>query len=398
MRGIIYCVHLSGVGGLKRMLTLAKGLLNDCEVTFVQAGKNEGFNLKHPNFHHINLPHSDDLLLHSKMFNRLQKDPSLLRQFYSALNKYMKTRKKIIFSMLDFSKAYDFIITEQVPISKTIYLNEVYTILSAAKKVNPSLAIISSQKCAPAINYTEIFADVEMIMKSNLYSLKHLKSNYDKILVHADPQINKLEETFLYCDQIRDKIEYTGYITTQAEKYPPSIQRKKIILVSTGSGIKGNALLKVLVKVISQIPEYQFVFVKGPMMTPGNKQLFHEANEENTNVEIVDFLDNFDEKLQQCSLAITLAGSTLINIYLTGTPALVYREISDGGQQTLGKKFADKGIIRLIKKEDLSPDKLKYLILETIKNPPKSDIILNLSGVENTRKAIKQIVTEKRSE
>jgi predicted glycosyltransferase len=394
MRGIIYCVHLSGVGHLKRMLTLAKGLVDDCEITFIQAGRNDNFTFRHPNFYHMKLPFSDSFLLRFRTIYQFKTS-------LPAVNQYLKKRKKKLFSLMDFSKPYDFIITEQIPLTKLIFLNETYSILQAAKEVNPNVAFISSQKGATPCNSSQgetlPFTIEQNGEDSDIsrYRLKQIQSYYDKILVHCDPQITRLEETFRYCDEIREKIEYTGYISPKSKKYPPSDQRKKMILVTTGAGSKGGSLIEVLMKVISQISDYNFIFIQDPMMQAKIIQLLNKVNAEHENMKVVDFLDNFDEKLRQCSLAITLAGSTLINIYLTGTPALVYRELCDGGQQVLGKRFADQGIIRLVEEEDLSPEKLKNLILETIKHPPKPNITLNVSGVENTRKAIKKIVKEK---
>lgn len=381
MRGVIYCVHLEGVGHLKRMLTLAEGLVKDCKITLIQAGRDEDFTFMHPNFRHLVLPFPEEGLSLLHRNDRL------------TLEKILKYRRKQLFSMMNFFLHYDFLITEQIPFTKLAFYSEVLSLKSAMKVKNPQLATICSQKGGTP--YQERNQEKVEWMWSN--TLSKLQENYDKVLVHCDPQVTTLDEMFGYCDEIREMIEYTGYIFPHGEKYPPSNQREKVILVTTGSGTKGVSLLLALIQVVPKITDYRFVFVISPMMREDIIQLLRSASKRYSHVEVINFLDNFDKKLRQCSLAITLAGSTLINLYATGTPGLTFPESYDKGQVVLGEKFAQHGIVNLIQQEELNPEQLYNKIIDTLKNPPKSDIELNLSGVENSLKAIRQVVQEKRS-
>lgn len=379
MRGMIYCVHLFGVGHLKRMLTLAKGLVEQgMKITLIQAGRLEYLTFSHPNFTHIRLPFHEEMML---PFAR--GDASRMSLF----SDYMKIRRKKLFSLLDFSQPYDFLITEQIPFSKIAFLYEAYSIKEAIKVVNPRFAMICSQKGGGA----------PLIEQHSLNTLKELQNHYDKILVHCDPKICTLEEMFSYCELVREKIEYTGYIFPQSKKKISASQRKKWILVTNGSGNKGSHLLKMLASIASQMPEYRFIFIASPMMENALLDLLQEASKKYTNIAVVGFLDNFDEQLRHCELAITLAGSTLVNLYATGTPGLVYADPGDSGQEMLGAKFAKLGLVKLIHEGDLAQESLKNMLLETLAHPPRADIELNIAGVENSLRAIRQIVAFNRS-
>lgn len=388
MRGLIYCVHLYGVGHLKRMLSLAEGLVEDCEITLIQGGRDERVTFLHPNFRHIGIPLPRSMI------------PFITNNQAASFEKLMKIRRKQLFTVMDFSRHYDFFITEQIPFTKLAFLCEAYSIMNALKIKNPNLAMFSSHKGGAPLpelgkNSAKHLKNEQLLKTLWKSTLKELKANYDKVLVHVDPQVTTLDETFFYFNEIREMVEYTGYIYPWCEKFATSKKRKKEILVTVGSGIKGVPLLLSLLNVVPKIPEYNFQFVTTPEMSRDFVELLHKESEKVSNLEIVSFLENFDEKLRESSLAITLAGSTLINLYATSTPALVYRDPLDRGQVMQGKKFADHGIVNLINEQDLSPDKLKNLILETLQNPPKSDIDLNIAGVENSKQAIMKTVQEK---
>ncbi len=386
MRGVIYCVHIQGVGHLKRMLTLAKGLVKECEITLIQAGRDEDITFLHPNFRHLKIPLPEAAI------------SIVLRRDRYNFERMMKYRRKQLFALMDFSHHYDFLITDQIPFTKRVFSCEVSSLKSAMEVRNPNLAMICSQKGGTLQNKVPIKLEYQKIMK-NLRegTLTDLQKYYDKVLVHCDPQITTLEEMFEYCNEIREMIEYTGYIFPHSHKYPPSNQRKKVILVTTGSGSKGMPLLLTLMQIVTKIPDYHFLFVTSPMMKENIVSLLHRQSQKNSNMEIVNFLDNFDEKLRQSSLAITLGGSTLINLYATGTPGLVCPEPLDPGQLMLGEKFAEHGIVRLIQEKELSTENLYNNIIEILNHPPKSDIELNIAGVENSMKAIRQTVHKKRS-
>lgn len=382
MRGIIYCVHLFGVGHLKRMLTLAKGLVEEGHaITLIQAGRAEDETFFHPKFKHLLLP------LYKGFF--LQKQGGSCDRT-SLFKEHMKFRRKKLFSMLDFSRPYDFLITEQIPFSKIAFLYEAYSIMGAARAMNPRFSMICSQKGGTPPQTAD--GRAEVLHKHSMDILEQLKQNYDKVLVHCDPQVSTLEEMFSYCEEIRDKIVYTGYIFPRSEKYPPSDRRQKTILVTNGSGDKGMECLKVAAAIVPLLPEYRFIFIASPLMPSGLVDFLREASEKNSNMQVIGFLENLDEKLRECALAITLAGSTLINLYATGTPALVYPDPYDSGQVLLGSTFEKLGLVRLIRQRDLSPKALRNLVADALSHPLQSQVELNIAGVKNSIQAIRECV------
>lgn len=387
MRGIIFCAHLSGIGHLVRMMTLTKALLEEGEVVFIQAGREEGVAFTHPRLTHIALPFSQDFKhFYLKLTQELKE--RLIKQF--------KLRRKLLFKSLPFDRPYDYLVTEQIPFTKLLFFKEVEAIYETARLINPKLALISSQKGgSPLDPFPGDPSSGKEREKIELFTLSHLNGRYDKLLLHCDPAISPLEEMYSHAKEIKIPIEYTGYITTPLPKRAIAGGRKKEILVTTGGGEKGGVLIAKVLELIPSFPDYTFSVVIGPLTPPPVASHLYALEKRISNLKVVGFIENLPEKLLQVSLAITLGGSTLINLYAAKTPAIAYPAPSDAGQLLLAKKFASRNIVRLLEQGELEGGKLASIIDEVLREPPQYSISIDIDGAEKSRKAIFRSVAEK---
>lgn len=373
-------MHLSGIGHIKRMLTLASSLLDSMEITFIQAGRDElGPTIKHPRFRHLILPLTKEM------------KEQFLRPFESkeVTLESMKMRKKLLFTHLDFSQPFDFILTEQIPFTKLFYWGEVLSIISGVKQVNPHAAVICSLKGA-RFNRLKDVSEKERASATQYDKqiVEIVSRYYDRVLIHTDPKLFRLEEFVLHCEPILDKVVYTGLIAKKPTRLPQVVKKEKKIIVSIGAGLRGLAVIQAVLQVVDRFPDHQFVIVKGPLSSWLLQKALKGVPERHSNVKIVEFIHDFCEELNSASLAITLAGSTLVDLYISNVPALVYCSPDDRGQVILGRRFEEEGIVRLIRKEDFSKDTLEALIQKTMDNPPSSTVELSIQGVENSRREI----------
>jgi len=386
IRGVVYCIHLVGVGHMKRMLMLCEGLLEFAHITFIQGGMEVGLTLDHPNFQHIKLPFVPELLNVN-----FDKD----KEAKMEVLRCMKIRKKVLFHHFNKMEKHDFVITEQIPFSKLMWLNETLSITKAIKELNPKANIICSHKGVTREDREFLSPDyVRRFTNGDVIIAKILLVYYDQILVHTDPKLVPLDENFYFMDSIKEKVHYTGFISKLTERLPPVEHQNKEILVTIGAGIKYGLFMEVLLKAIPYIDDYTFTVVKGPMMTKAQKTKLDKAAKKIKNLKVVEFLDNLNDKLRQCSLAITMAGFTLINLYATRTPALVIPDLQEGSQTNLARKFNDNNFIRSIKVDDLTVKKLIRHIKEVTENPPEPSFEIDINGIENSKKIIKQLLRD----
>nr|WP_283248333.1 glycosyltransferase [Parachlamydia sp. AcF125] len=194
-------------------------------------------------------------------------------------------------------------------------------------------------------------------------------------------------------------ITYTGYVATPP---PEKIfhEKTKQILISAGGGGVCEELLRAVAQVTIYFPDYEFWFVLGPNSPKTLDQdlkmmqkMLHPSN-----IRISHFLPNFTEHLSRSALLITLGGSTLADMCQTRTPGLVYPYISPKTREQpfRAEKFAEKGVVTMLSKEDLKPERLTKLIRDRIA-APFPDIQINANGAENTANLLIELLRKNES-
>ena len=68
-------------------------------------------------------------------------------------------------------------------------------------------------------------------------------TGFDRVLVHADPALIRLEESFRFADRIADRIRYTGFVHDPSRLEPPGEDGRDEVIVSAGGGAVGAHLI-----------------------------------------------------------------------------------------------------------------------------------------------------------
>lgn len=347
MRGIIYSLNLYGVGHIKRMLLLSEGFLeNGDTITFLQGGQDVGLSINYPQFEHIILKDSK-----SKRLEQIQ----------------------------NLSTPYDFIIIEQIPFSKLSWFDEVLALIEP----NPKALVVCSHKGT-------MRATGENRLDEEKHTLALLEKYFDTVLVHSDPKLITLDDSFSYTKQIADRVHYTGFISKHGNQYDEPEQREKNIVVTTGAGDKGLKLLKAIASIIHHFPEYRFMIIAGPMMSNQTKSQLQSLQEKHANMIVIDFVADFEKLLLRSSLLISLAGFTLISAYATRIPTISFPASNSENQQVVAEKFAEIPSIKFVTESDLNPKTFQEIINDTLLSPPPSTYSLNIDGVTQTVQFIKR--------
>lgn len=371
MRGLFWCQYILGIGHLLRGIRLCQALCEHFEIDFLQGGRDVGIEMSFPNLHKINL---------SPISNN-DRDPitGVLAPKHEVLNT-LQQRKEILLSQLD--KKYDFFITGSFPLGKLAFENEILTIINRIKELNPKCLIISS------VN------DVSFSPPNSDYITNILRTYFDWLFIHSDPHIIRLDESSTIVSEVQKMCYYTGYVASKKPKHVLD-DKKKQIVVTTGGGGVCEELIRAVAQTTIYFPDYQFIFILGPNSPKSVRKdletiqtMLHPSN-----IHIRGYLDNFIDCLNESALAITLAGSSLVEMCLTKTPGLIYPFIAPGNleQQFRAEKFAALGGFTIIHREDLKVEKLKRLISERL-NIPFPDFLINAEGAQNTTKKILELL------
>src|SRR5208283_2759623 len=149
-----------------------------------------------------------------------------------------------------------------------------------------------------------------------------LNSYYDLLLIHSDPRVVRLEETFGRCGEIGVQVEYTGFVAR-----PPIPRRspggKKVIVASSGGGRVGVDLLCAAIEAVRRVRRTDLelrVFI-GPFLEEADEKLMGYIASGDPRIRLLPFSLDFVYELSMADLSISMAGyNTCMDILSSRVP------------------------------------------------------------------------------
>ena len=129
---------------------------------------------------------------------------------------------------------------------------------------------------------------------------------FDHVLVHSDPNVIQLNETFPFAEEIADKTSYTGFVVPTLTG-ATNVQQFDIIATAGGGGFGGSLMDTVLeVARTDPIPNAHWCLATGPHMPPETIAELRSAAL--PNITIVERLDNLAAHLANAKISISQCG------------------------------------------------------------------------------------------
>jgi len=386
MKIIQYCQHVLGIGHLFRSLEICRAL-SDHEVILVTGGPRVDTGLP-AHFREVRLP---DLQMNQEfkgLFSS-QKD--------SSLEQIKADRQKRLFALFEKEKP-DIFLIELYPFGRKAFRFE----------LDPVLHALDNQRlpaCGVVCSVRDILVEKEDQFKHESRVVKTLNRYFDGVLVHADPGLAQLNETFDQFDKIEIPVVYTGYIAPKPE--PDAAQKIRrqlqigtdelLIIASAGGGNVGAPLLKAAVQAFNQLAGDKTCHLKvfsGPFLESGD--LGDLEKMAGHHVQIEQFTPDFLSYLAAADLSVSMGGyNTTMNILATGVPALVWPFPQNREQRLRAGRLAKDGVLRVIEDEDLRPDRLAGLMDQMLASPKCLPGKFDLDGAVNTARWIGNIANAK---
>jgi predicted glycosyltransferase len=222
--------------------------------------------------------------------------------------------------------------------------------------------------------------------------VEQLNRNFDALLVHADPILVKLDETFSRAKDIAIPVVYTGFVSPTPRPGAGTAIREDLgigsnehlLVASAGGGKVGGELLRSVLEAHAHISRKIHLHVfTGPYL---DDDVFEDLkHRENQTVKVFRFTPDFLAFLSAADLSISMAGyNTCMNILATQVPALVWPFPQNREQQMRATKLADLDWMRVLEERDLHPDRLTGLIERQLVNPLKPKKSVDLDGAAKT--------------
>jgi predicted glycosyltransferase len=308
---------------------------------------------------------------------------------HATLDRIKEERQVRLFTLFK-KEAPDLFIIELYPFGRKAFRFELDPILEGINKHRlPDCGVVCSVR--------DILVEKEKQEKHELRAILTLNDYFDAVLVHSDPSLVKIGETFLHIDEVEIPVVYTGFIAPKPESPCRTTVRRqlgiaaddKLIIASTGSGSVGGPLLESVIMAfkllrIETSRKIMRVYT-GPFMPKSDVD--HLKCLAVPEIMIETFTSHFLSYLSAADLSISMAGyNTSMNILAAKVPALVWPFSENQEQRLRAERLAGLGALRVLDDEDIHPDRMAAIMTQTLASPPRVAADVNLEGAENTAK------------
>lgn len=271
----------------------------------------------------------------------------------------------------------DIILTEAYPFGRRMVRHELQALLDASQIRSPRPLVVSSVR--------DILQERRKARRIE-ETCTIIDRYFDRILVHSDPEIIKLDATFPLADQIRDKIGYTGFVVPQ----PTEEQSVKTydVLVSAGGGAFGGELMSVAMDAAHQRPDLNWCLSCGPNLPQAEFEQLLESCP--SHVQLVRYLPNLSQHMKQAGLSISQCGYNTAMDALSAHGAsgcraifVPYDTLGQSEQLRRAQLLEDAGYGVCVPQSVLTPQALLDA-MDRAKNLPTVNHDIDFDGANNT--------------
>jgi predicted glycosyltransferase len=388
MKIVVYCQHVLGIGHLFRTIEICKALTGH-DVILVTGGPQVDTDLPG----HVRQFRLPDLQM-SQEFKGLYSS-----QKNTPLDQIKEQRQKRLFDLFKKEKP-DVFLVELYPFGRKAFRFELDPVLQAIDdKKLPACRVVCSVR--------DILVEKEDTAKHEARAVNTLNRYFNAVLVHADPNLAQIGETFTRFDEISIPVIYTGYIARRPApdvggkmRRQLQIGRDEILIVaSAGGGNVGAPLLEAVICAFDRLQVKNRPYLKvftGPYLDQGEfNRLKRLAGKD---VEINTFSPDFLSYMAAADLSVSMGGyNTTMNILATGVPALVWPFHQNREQRMRSERLDQMGVLKVVPDEDLDPDRLAGIMARVLTTADRLPGQIDLNGAANTAAWIGKRFKEKNS-
>lgn len=222
--------------------------------------------------------------------------------------------------------------------------------------------------------------------------LKQLE-RFDALLVHGDPTVITLDETFGAVDRIDIPLIYTGYIASRPSSHARAAERERLgltkedrlVVVSAGGGKVGDPLMAAAVGAFERLgadPRLHMHLITGPY---GDADLFQALlDKADRRLTIERFNEHFLELLTAADLSVSMGGyNTCMNLLAAQVPrALIWPFAQNREQRLRVERLMGQAPLHLLTDADLTAERLAERVSLLLDQPPGPAGGVRLDGAE----------------
>ncbi|MCX4029795.1 glycosyl transferase [Endozoicomonas sp. SM1973] len=379
-RLLFYVQHLLGIGHLQRAAHICQAAIKAGWDVFVVAGGKPIAEINFGAVHYLQLP---VLTSADANFSQLVQvdgraiDDSIKQQRTTQLLHYFQQIQP------------DVVLLEMYPFGRRQFRFELIPLLDACRQAKPTPLVVTSIRDVLVEKHD---------MNRHQWVVQQLQDYVDHVLVHGDPQLITLDQTFPLTSQIVNKIAYTGYIAPVTEMQgeavdpsPSATTPQQDILVSAGGGAVGFELLQLAQAACHQLnqqPEHsqwRWRMITGPNIP----QQQYDQLKKNcpANMDIESMRADFFQCLRHSQLSISQAGyNTLLDTLQAGCQTIwvPFANETETEQRFRAQRFSQITSFPCLDQATLSVQQLADTICRLLSQPIKPHYSIQMDGAAQT--------------
>lgn len=380
MKVLIAVTHLLGTGHLARAQTLAQAFVKAGHEVVVLSGGRAALHLAREGVPLVQLP---PLASDGVDFTKLLTDLGV-----EADAAYLTSRRAAMVQAVQDMQP-DVVITELFPFGRRSLAEEFRALLETAHSLSPRPVVLASVR--------DILAPPSKASKAAM-AREVLGSFYDGVLVHADPDLTRLDVSWPVTKDVSAMLHYTGYVAPAAPDVHPDGVGAGEVLVSAGGGSVGRALFECAIAAAKRSPLRWRLLVGGADKEDRIAALKAQADDPSITIEPV--RPDFRQMLHRATASVSMCGyNTALDVLQTGVPA-VFAPFDDGGEveQTLrARSLSVQPGIEVLNTADLTAETLKAEIKRAVASGRRSASGLRMNGATETVRIAENLLAEARA-
>lgn len=366
---MFYCQHVLGIGHLVRSAEIAAALATRFDVRFVSGGTPvENFPFA-PGVELVQLPPLET----GEDFDGLRSTDGV------SVERTKELRKTKLLGLFGEWRP-DVLIVELFPFGRKSFSFELMPLLQAAHENGDGTKVVCSLR--------DLLVRKQNPAEHEERVCRIVNADFDLILVHGDPRLFTLADSFGRVPDIAPPIHYTGYVAQAGGGARRDTE--PFILVSAGSGRceSGCRLIEAAIQSAGHgaLRHCPFLVFAGPLVRDEDYARFAKLAEARENVVLERYTPNLQELMRSAELSVSMAGyNTLMNILSTGVRALVYPFTGneDTEQTTRAMRLEELGLVGVLPPETPQPAGLAARMKSMLATRP-APVSLDLAGAANT--------------
>jgi predicted glycosyltransferase len=364
MKIMQYCQHVLGIGHFFRSMQIA-GALSRHEVMFVEGGE--------PLTGYVAPAHVRRAFLPPLMMDA---DFTMNEIAADAVELIRERRRRQLWELFQQFQP-EVLLIELFPFGRKSFRGELLPILQLIREKRLATKVICSLR--------DILVEKQEQAAYEAGVVRTLNEYFHFLLVHSDPRVIALEETFARTGQIQIPVVYTGFVVQPAVPRPPASGGKTVV-ASSGGGRVGVDLLAATIKAVRSLPHEQLclrVFI-GPFMQPADQAWLADLARPDARVGLQPFSLDFAGELAAADLSVSMGGyNTCMDVLSTGIRALVYPFRQNREQTLRARKLEALGFLQVL--PALDEQALAVSIHEALEQRPAPPrLVPDLHGAAQT--------------